>query len=68
MATNKKADKCPPGTVKSPVTDECVPCPGSKVRSGGEGQGKGFGGGKGPLGVPVGNKTKSSPGFWNGVL
>lgn len=29
-----------------------VKCPGSKIRSGGQGKGLGRGGGKGPLGVP----------------
>jgi len=28
------------------------PCPGSKIRSGGQGKGLGRGGGKGPIGVP----------------
>lgn len=32
-------------------------CPGSKIRSGGMGRGLGTGGGKGPVGVPVRNKT-----------
>jgi len=33
-----------------------LPCPGSKIRSGGKGRGLGRGGGKGPLGVPAGSK------------
>ncbi len=37
-------------------TAEDLPCPGSKIRSGGEGQGLGRGKGKGPLGVPLGKK------------
>jgi len=32
------------------------PCPGSKIRSGGAGQGLGRGGGKGPVGVPIRRK------------
>lgn len=28
------------------------PCPGSKIRSGGKGKGLGYGGGKGPTGIP----------------
>ena len=30
-------------------------CPGSKIRSGGQGRGLGTGGGRGPLGVPKTN-------------
>jgi hypothetical protein len=30
-----------------------LPCPGSKIRSGGLGQGLGRGGGQGPIGVPI---------------
>jgi len=32
-------------------------CPGSKIRSGGMGRGLGTGGGKGPIGSPVGRRT-----------
>jgi len=46
--TAKKA-----GTAKSSE----LSCPGSKIRSGGQGQGLGRGGGKGPLGVPLGAKS-----------
>lgn len=34
-------------------------CPGSKIRSKGEGRGLGFGRKKGPIGVPIGQKKKS---------
>lgn len=34
------------------------PCPGSKLRSAGQGQGLGTGRGKGPLGVPLGTKLE----------
>jgi len=36
---------------------EGAACPGSKLRSGGKGRGLGIGGGKGPRGIPVGEKT-----------
>ena len=35
-----------------------LPCPGSKIRSGGQGRGLGRGGGKGPLGIPILTKLR----------
>jgi len=35
-------------------------CPGSKIRSEGEGRGEGRGEGKGPMGVPIGKKIKAA--------
>ena len=33
-----------------------LPCPGSKIRSGGAGRGQGRGGGRGPIGIPIKRK------------
>jgi len=35
------------------------PCPGSGIRSGGQGRKLGIGGGRGPLGIPIGDKLES---------
>ena len=38
---------------KKPIKyNQSLPCPGSKIRSGGQGQGLGRGQGKGPIGKP----------------
>jgi hypothetical protein len=37
-------------------------CPGGKIRSKGMGRGLGFGGGKGPIGIPFGKKTEQKQG------
>jgi len=36
-----------------------LPCPGSKIRSGGRGRGLGIGRGRGPIGVPIEEKLKA---------
>lgn len=51
-------EKCPEGFEWNPKQNKCVPCPGSKIRSGGKGRSEGYGKGKGPIGIPIGEKTK----------
>jgi hypothetical protein len=41
------------------MPEKDLPCPGSKIRSKGMGRGLGIGGGKGPIGLPIGEKMKA---------
>lgn len=43
---------------RTPEEEEEPECPGSEIRSGGEGRGEGVGEGRGPLGVPVGEEER----------
>jgi len=60
LEENKMEEKCPEGFEWDSKQNKCVPCPGSKIRSGGKGRGEGYGKGKGPIGVPIGRKVISN--------
>ena len=60
-SSKKEAYGQPVAPAASPAAGGAQPCPGSKINSGGAGRGLGVGGGRGPMGVPVGAKKPGVP-------